>query len=98
MNTMLIINPIAGKVKAKTNLMKIINELYTNGHTVTVFPTQKQGDATEIVEKNGHDFDLVVCAGGDGTLNEVVYGIMRLEKKQNLDIYLLEQPTILLLV
>ena len=40
--------------------------------------TKSKGDATEIAsELSRDDCDLVVCAGGDGTLNEVICGIMR---------------------
>lgn len=44
---------------------------------MTVFPTGKSGDATQFAQLYGNEFDLIVCIGGDGTLNEVITGIIR---------------------
>ena len=43
--------------------------------------TQEPGDAAKIAEEYGKDVELFVCSGGDGTLNSVISGIMRLEKR-----------------
>ncbi len=46
------------------------------GHTVTVHPTAAPGDATRIArECAGAGVDLILVAGGDGTIHEVVNGI-----------------------
>lgn len=47
------------------------------GYVVTVYPTERQGHGTEIVEKYAKDFDRIICCGGDGTLNEIVQGVMK---------------------
>lgn len=74
-------NPKAGKAKIKSNLLDIIDVLVKAGYEVTAYPTQCPGDATNAVI-NRHDYyNLVVCSGGDGTLDEVVYGMMRSTKK-----------------
>ena len=52
------------------------------GYRVTSHPTQYSGDATELIEQESADYDLVICSGGDGTLDEVVTGMMRLEEKK----------------
>lgn len=44
-------------------------------------PTQGRLDATDVVVKKAKDFDLIVCSGGDGTLDEVVTGMLQLDKK-----------------
>lgn len=76
-----IYNPHSGKAQLKTKLSDIL-ELYTKGgFDVLVHPTQCKGDAAKVVEKYGKKFDLVVCSGGDGTINEVVDGLMLLDKR-----------------
>lgn len=70
-------NPKAGKAKIKNKLADILDVFAEGGYEVTVYPTGKQGDATEIVECRKPIYDLVVCSGGDGTLDEVVTGMMR---------------------
>ncbi len=74
---MLIINPVAGKREAAKNLAELIQIFYDGGYMVTVFMTGKSGDATEFAAKYGGEYDLVVCSGGDGTMNETVTGIIR---------------------
>ena len=69
----IIFNPKAGSSKlAKLN--KIIAELNKN-NIVTLFETTAAGDATNIARTESAHFDIVVAAGGDGTINEVVNGI-----------------------
>ena len=55
-------------------------------YEVTIYPTQAQGDAIHKIETEAGDYDLVVCSGGDGTLNEVVSGLMTItpEKRPEL--------------
>lgn len=78
---LLIINPVAGKKKIKNFLLDVIQIFGQGGYTTTVLTTARRGEAAEFV-RIAKDFDLLVCAGGDGTLNEVICGIM----KYNVDI------------
>jgi YegS/Rv2252/BmrU family lipid kinase len=73
---MLVINPTAGKNKARNEMFHLTNLFFRSGFHVTVFPTQKRGDGTTFVSEFAADYDRVVCVGGDGTLNEVVAGLM----------------------
>jgi YegS/Rv2252/BmrU family lipid kinase len=68
-----IYNPNAGSGKIK-KLLQIKERLSLN-NSVTIFDTQKPGDATEIARRECKNFDIVVAAGGDGTINEVINGI-----------------------
>lgn len=72
-----IINPYAGKGGIKHTLLKILDIFTKYGYQITVYPTQKRKDAEHIAKKYGKDYDLLVCSGGDGTLDEVVTGILR---------------------
>ena len=77
-----IYNPKSGKGKIKSNLMDIIDIFVKAGFAVTVYPTQETGDATEQIKNMELGFyDLIVCSGGDGTLDEVVAGMMQREEK-----------------
>lgn len=75
-----IFNPYAGKSKIKTRLVEILDIFVKEGYTVTTYPTQGVMDAERIVEHEGEQYDLVVCSGGDGTLNEVVTGMLKLDR------------------
>lgn len=74
---LLIVNPCSGRAKMHTELLKVIEILSAGGFSVTVYPTKFKGDATEyITTLEDSDFETVVVCGGDGTLNEVITGIM----------------------
>lgn len=75
---LLIVNPVSGRQKARTLLYPIINFLSGNGCKTTVFSTTCQGDATSLVRRYGAEHDMIICCGGDGTLNEVFSGVARL--------------------
>lgn len=72
-----ILNPLSGKVQIKNHLIEILDLFTKNGYEVTVHPTQCGGDARDVVAARGNEYDLVVCSGGDGTLDEVVTGVMQ---------------------
>ena len=48
---------------------------------MTIYPTQRANDAREKVEKEAAGYDMVVCSGGDGTLDETVAGLMNCGKR-----------------
>ena len=74
---MMILNPTSGKGGLRNHLQDILQLFHRCGWEVTVFPTHKAGDATEYAKNRYKDFDLVVCCGGDGTLNETITGLMQ---------------------
>lgn len=76
-----IVNPVAGRIHPKSNLNHIMDLFKDNGYNLTVKKTAARGHATELVLKYGKHHDIIVCNGGDGTLNEVISGVMRLDKK-----------------
>ena len=70
-------NPKAGKALIKNKLADILDIFARAGYETTVAPTQKHGDAAAAVAQRRSDYDLVVCSGGDGTLDEVVTGMIQ---------------------
>lgn len=77
-----VFNPYSGKAQIKNQLLDIVDIMVKAGYEVTIYPTQAPGDAIHKVEAEAGEYDLVVCSGGDGTLDETVTGMMsRAEKK-----------------
>ena len=72
-----IYNPKAGKSAIRGNLSSILEELQKLGYEMVVYPTKEAQDAVQYVEKQGKRFALIVCCGGDGTLDEVVAGMQK---------------------
>lgn len=70
-----IYNPMAGKGMIRNSLSYILEEFSGNGYEVVVHPTIGAKDATRVVQECGDSFDMIVCSGGDGTLDEVVTGM-----------------------
>lgn len=80
--TMLLIrNPRAGSYKAQNTFIEAAAVIFRSEYKAYLYSTQYPGDAARIVAEMGMDYDVVVCFGGDGTLNEVINGIMHLEKR-----------------
>lgn len=74
-------NPKAGKAKIRNKLSDIIDVFARSGYSIVVHPTQGQGDAREVVKNREKGaYDLIVCSGGDGTLDEVVAGMMQTQE------------------
>lgn len=71
-----VFNPRSGKAQIKNHLMDIVDTMVKAGYEVNVYPTQCAGDAKEKIEAEAGEYDLVVCSGGDGTLDEAVTGMM----------------------
>lgn len=76
---LLIINPVAGRNQAQADLFKMVRVFAEHDCEVTVYPTRGPQDCTRKVLTDAGRFDLVVCCGGDGTLNEMVSGMMQRE-------------------
>lgn len=74
--TFVVVNPCSGRAKIKNQLLEILQVLSLGGHSVTVYPTKSRGDATGVVAELDDSFDTIICCGGDGTLNEVITGMM----------------------
>lgn len=72
-----IYNPQAGKARISSRLHEVLEVLQGAGYLVTVYATAGPGDATDMIEALAEDYDHIVCAGGDGTLNEVIAGLVR---------------------
>ena len=72
-----IVNPHSGKGLIKNHLLEIIDVMTKADYEVTVYPTQSQGDAVRVMRERKKRYELVVCSGGDGTLDEIVTGMIQ---------------------
>ena len=82
MKTLLfIVNPRSGRTKSRAPLFDAVARFSQAGYLVYVHMTEGPGDATRVAREMGQDFDLVVCSGGDGTLNETISGLMQLPRR-----------------
>ncbi len=76
-----IYNPKSGKAQIRNQLVDIIDIFVKAGYEVTAYPTQARGDAIKKTRRKKDRYDIVVCSGGDGTLDEVFTGMMKCKKK-----------------
>ena len=72
-----IMNPFAGQKKANKVLPEILMLFTEAGYEINVSMTTGPGSATKLAAERGGRADLVVCCGGDGTLNETVSGLLQ---------------------
>ncbi|MBM7587602.1 diacylglycerol kinase (ATP) [Bacillus pakistanensis] len=76
----IIYNPTSGRELFKKHLPEVLIKLEQAGYETSVHATTCEGDATRAAEiAVERKYDLVVAAGGDGTLNEVVNGLAEKE-------------------
>ena len=73
---LLVFNPVSGKSQIRTDLVDILEILSAKDYVITCYPTKCRGDARNLVRSRKEDYVYVICAGGDGTLDEVVSGMM----------------------
>lgn len=77
MKVLFIFNPHSGKGLIRNDLLEIVDIMVKASYEVTIYTTQYQGDAISKVEKEAKNFDRIICSGGDGTLDEVVTGLIK---------------------
>ena len=75
---MLVINPNAGKGGYKNNLAEAMRVLDNGGYRTTLYFTSAPGEAIELTKHFASNYDAVACIGGDGTLSEVISGLVTL--------------------
>lgn len=84
----LIYNPVSGKEILRTNLADILEAIEKAGYETSAYATTPEPDSAknEATRAAKAGFSLIVAAGGDGTINEVVNGIAPLNKRPKLAI------------
>jgi len=78
----IIYNPTSGRELFRKHLPEVLEKLEKAGYETSCHATTCEGDAVEAAKYAvDRGFDLVIAAGGDGTLNEVVAGISTFENR-----------------
>jgi diacylglycerol kinase (ATP) len=78
MKIKIIYNPVAGKNKGLQSIKNLSDELLKNGHLLHRFATGKARDAFDETEKAiSSEYELIIAAGGDGTINEVASALAK---------------------
>ena len=77
---LLIVNPCAGRDRGRANISDIV-ALFPKEYEFDIRETKGRGDATAFAESCPDDIDVIVCNGGDGTLNETLNGVMKLSRR-----------------
>lgn len=78
---LLLINPVTARSALTPHLIDVIDCFEKGGYAVTTHVTQRKNDTQDTVKSIGEQFDTVVCAGGDGTLNETVSAVLELGRQ-----------------
>ena len=78
---LLITNPCSGIDRKRIQAEEIMEKLSPADFEFTVEATKGPEDATKIVKEMGNNHDIVICCGGDGTLNETINGVLQLDKR-----------------
>ena len=76
-----VFNPNSGKAQLKNKFMQIVQIFSEGGYDVTVYPTKAAMDGYNYTIENGLSYDVIVCSGGDGTLNETVGAVLHLDER-----------------
>ncbi|EEJ70816.1 diacylglycerol kinase family lipid kinase [Lactobacillus crispatus] len=84
----LIYNPVSGHEQMPKNVADILDVLEQAGYEASAFRTTPEENSArnEATRAAKEGFDLIVAAGGDGTINEVVNGIAFLENRPKMAI------------
>ena len=76
-----IVNPKSGKGSIRSKLLDIVDIFVKAGFDLTLYISQSAGDARAKAKEVEGRYELVICSGGDGTLDEVISGMMDCEKR-----------------
>ena len=76
---MLIVNPNAGRGGYRYYFGDAMKVLADGGYQISLFFTTRPGEATEFAAAFAKEYDTVACIGGDGTLSEVISGLMKIQ-------------------
>ncbi|MBQ1546301.1 MAG: YegS/Rv2252/BmrU family lipid kinase, partial [Clostridia bacterium] len=79
---LLVFNPTSGKSMIRQELWQVVDIFTKGGYDVSVYPTQRRGDASDVIANRADEFDVIVLCGGDGTMSEAVQGIVKLPKER----------------
>lgn len=78
---LVILNPVAGRGRLRREWPRTADRLRAAGVDFEVAETSAPGDAVALAERAAHAYDVVIAAGGDGTVHEVANGLLRADAR-----------------
>lgn len=72
---LLIVNAVSGRLALEDSLMKVVEIFSKADYDINIHMTRVDEDISDYIKDNGHNYDLIVCCGGDGTLNLVTSAV-----------------------
>lgn len=78
---LLIVNPNAGKGKVQERIPEIKKDIENTGYNVNIVKTQRRNPIKNILKDYNKSMDIIICCGGDGTVNDLVSSVMEMEVK-----------------
>ncbi len=76
MKALMILNPVSGKMALIRHFSEIVKLFQNAGYELDVRCTTGRGSAQKIVSCAAAGNDILICCGGDGTLNDIINGVM----------------------
>jgi len=86
MKYLLLYNPVSGRSKFKSHIAYIEEEFKNTNHELMVYESKAPKDLLKVAEEEAANYDVFLVAGGDGTINEVINGMMLADKQPALAI------------
>lgn len=74
---LLLVNPVSGNGSARLWLYDMVDILSQRFSPVSVFVSRASGEIANAAQTEAENYDAVICAGGDGTLSEMLDGIVK---------------------
>lgn len=84
MKYLLMYNPVSGKSAFKTKIPMIKEQFLKTEHELSIYESKAPKDLQEVAKREAANYDVFLIAGGDGTINEVLNGIMDVEIRPSL--------------
>lgn len=84
MKYLLLYNPVSGRINFKQHIPKIKKIFDKTSHTIDFYESKQANDLIKVSYEKASSYDVFLVAGGDGTLNEVLNGIMKSEVKPHI--------------
>ena len=81
MKYLLLYNPVSGRSQFKSHLSYIKSVFRITHHELEIYESKAPRDLLKVAEEQSANYDVFLVAGGDGTINEVLNGIMKVEKR-----------------
>lgn len=86
-NMLFIMNPKAGRTTLKNSLVDVLEVFCNNDYAVRTYLTKSADDAERIVQEEGANYDVIVCAGGGWNPGQHSYRIYEERDKGSTWIY-----------